>query len=109
MPPVFARLPTQARTLLMPQVRYVFKPHFGELPPYLRQRKKELEERREAEERARLQPEVGGAAAAGSRGGTAQQRRRDHASRGAWEARQSGVCHWLAAGWCRARGGSTTS
>lgn len=38
------------------EVRYVFKPHFGELPPYLRQRKKELEEQRAAAERAKQPP-----------------------------------------------------
>lgn len=37
----------------------MFKPHFGELPPYLRQRKQELEEAQRAGERVRLQPQVG--------------------------------------------------
>lgn len=34
------------------QVRYVFKPYFGELPPYLQQRKREQAEQREAAARA---------------------------------------------------------
>ncbi|KAL4447703.1 hypothetical protein ABPG75_004922 [Micractinium tetrahymenae] len=38
------------------EVRYVFKPHFGELPPYLRQRNKELAEQRAAAERAKQPP-----------------------------------------------------
>ena len=37
--PILARSRPPTRP---PQVRYVFKPHFGELPPYLRQRKREL-------------------------------------------------------------------
>ena len=41
------------------QVRYVFKPHFGELPPYLQQRKKELAAQREAAERTKMPPQVG--------------------------------------------------
>lgn len=52
---------------LPPQVRYVFKPHFGELPPYLHQRKRELGEQRAAAERAK-QPAPVGAGCAGSSG-----------------------------------------
>ncbi len=43
------------------QVRYVFKEHYGELPPYLRQRKAELEAARAAEQRSQQAHEVGAA------------------------------------------------
>lgn len=40
------------------QVRYVFKEHYGELPPYLRQRKAELEAARAAAQRSQQAHEV---------------------------------------------------
>ena len=55
--PLLPAPPIHSRPSL--QVRYVFKPHFGELPPYLQQRKKELAAQREAAERTKMPPQVG--------------------------------------------------
>lgn len=68
------------------QVRYVFKEHYGELPPYLRQRKAELEAARAAALRSQQAHEVR-AAVQGGRTLDCWQRAR------AWGSHGAGIWH----------------